>query len=57
MQRFRSPEQAQHFLATFEPIRGHFCPRRHLLSAARYREVLAARFQTWQQVTGLAASA
>ena len=57
MQRFKSPERAQHFLACFEAIRGHFCPRRHLLSAATYREVLATRFQTWQQVTGLAASA
>ena len=57
MQRFKSAEPAQRFLAAFEPFRGHFCPRRHLLSAARYREALAARFHTWQQVTGLAASA
>jgi putative transposase len=57
MQRFKSAEQAQRFLAAFEPIRGHFCPRRHLLPAARYREVLAARFYAWQQVTGLAVSA
>jgi putative transposase len=57
MQRLKSPEQAHHFLACFESIRGHLCPRRHLLSAARYREALATRFQTWQQVTGPAASA
>jgi putative transposase len=57
MHRFKSPEQAQRFLACFEAIRGHFCPRRHLRPAARYREVLMARFRTWQQVTGLAASA
>ena len=57
MQRFKSAEPAQRFLAAFEPIRGRFCPRRHLRSAARYREALAARFHTWQQVTGLAASA
>jgi putative transposase len=55
MQRFRSPERAQHFLACFEPIRGHFCPRRHLLPAARYRAVLADRFAVWRQVTALAA--
>jgi putative transposase len=54
MQRFRSPEQAQHFLAGFEPIRGHCCPRRHLLPAARYRAVLAHRCAVWRQVTGLA---
>jgi putative transposase len=55
MQRFRSPVQAQHFLACFEPIRAPFCPRRHLLPAAQYRAVLAARFAVWRQVTGLAA--
>jgi len=53
LQRFKSPEQAQQFLACFEPIRGHFCPRRHLLPAARYRAVLANRFQAWRQVAGL----
>jgi putative transposase len=53
MQRFKSPEQAQHFLSCFEPIRGHFCPRRHRLPAPRYREVLASRFETWRQVAGL----
>ena len=35
LQRFKSPEQAQCFLACVEPIRGHFCPRRHLWPAAR----------------------
>ncbi|HEV2123953.1 MAG TPA: IS6 family transposase [Chloroflexota bacterium] len=57
MQRFTSPEQAQQFLAAFEPIRGHFCPRRHRLSATHYRTVLAARFQTWRQVTGVTTGA
>ncbi len=56
MQRFKSPERAQRFLACFEPIRGHFCPRRHLLPAARYRAELATRFAAWRQVTGLTAS-
>ena len=55
MQRFKSPEQAQHFLACFESIRGHFCPRRHLLAAADYRTLLAARFQEWRQVAELPA--
>jgi putative transposase len=53
MQRFKSPEQAQHFLSCFEPIRGHFCPRRHRLPAPHYREVLASSFETWRQVAGL----
>ena len=56
MQRFKSPEHAQRFLSAFEPIRGHFCPRRHLLSATRYQQELTARFQTWRQITGLAAA-
>jgi hypothetical protein len=29
--------------------------RRHSLSAARYRAVLAARFEAWRQVAGLTA--
>jgi putative transposase len=49
-------EQAQRFLSVFEPIRGHFCPRRHLLPAPRYRKELTARFQIWRQITGLAAA-
>jgi len=53
MQRFKSPEQAQHFLACFEPIRGHFCPRRHRLPAARYRAVRASCLHIWRQVAGL----
>ena len=51
--RFRSPTQAQHFLTCFEPIRDHFCPRRHVLPAARYRAVLAACFAAWREVAGL----
>jgi putative transposase len=53
MQRFNSPEPAQHFLACFEPIRGHFCPRRHRLPAGHYRAVLSTCFCTWRQVAGL----
>jgi len=53
MQRFKSPTQAQHFLTCFEPIRGHFCPRRHLLPTARSRAVLAACFAAWREVAGL----
>jgi len=55
MQRFKFPAQAQRFPSCLEPIRGHFCPRRHLLPAARYRAVLTARFAIWRQVAGLTA--
>ena len=55
MRRFKSPEQAQRFLEPFGPIREHFCPGRHRLSAACYREILATRFAIWHAVTGVAA--
>ncbi|MDP9313633.1 MAG: IS6 family transposase [Chloroflexota bacterium] len=57
MQRFKSPGHAQRFLATFGPIREHFCPRRHRLRAAEYRRERARRFQVWNEVVGLSAAA
>lgn len=54
MRRFKSPEQAQRFLEPFGPIRDHFCPGRHRLSAHDYRDTLANRFACWHDVTGLA---
>ena len=53
MQRFKTADQAQPFLACFEPIRGHFCPRRHRLPAPCYRAMLASSFVTWRHVAGL----
>ena len=55
MRRFKSPEQAQRFLAPFGLICGHFRLRRHLLTAERYRQEMAYRFRTWREVSGLAA--
>src|SRR5690348_4895805 len=37
MQRFKSPEQAQHSLSSHAMIYGHFRPRRHLMAAVEYR--------------------
>ena len=54
LQRFKSPEHAQQFLAPFGPISDHFRPRRHLLSAPEYHTLLQTRFATWHQVTGVA---
>ena len=51
MQRFKSPAQAQRFLAAHAIIYGHFRPRRHLMSAARYQRNRAAAFRIWQQET------
>ncbi|MEP0879217.1 hypothetical protein NDA00_25815 [Funiculus sociatus GB2-M2] len=53
VQRFKSPEQAQRFLSAFEPIRGHFHPKQHELSAKRYREQVHQRFENWQEITCL----
>ena len=52
MKRFRTPGAAQRFLAAFSGISPHFRPRRHLLSAADYRQVMADRFAVWNQITG-----
>jgi len=53
MHHFKSPGQAQRFLAAYGPIRDHFCPRRHRLQAEVYRRERAHRFQVWNEVTGL----
>jgi len=41
MKRFTSPGHGQRFLSAFSGISPHFRPRRHLLSAADYRQVMA----------------
>ena len=56
LQRFKSPEHAQQFLAPFGPISDHFRPHRHLLSPSYYRQTMQTRFATWREVTGLAAA-
>jgi putative transposase len=57
MQGFKSPGQAQRFLSAYGPIAQHFCPRRHLLPASIYRAEMRQRFQSWWEVTGMAAAA
>jgi putative transposase len=52
-----APAYAQQFLAPFGPISDHFRPRRHLLPALAYHELLQTRFATWREVAGLAAAA
>jgi len=44
--RFKSPMNAQRCLEPFGPIREHFCPRRHRLSARAHRAIFADRFAT-----------
>jgi putative transposase len=57
MKRFASPGQAQRFLSAFSGISPHFRPRRHLLSAADYRQVRADRFAVYNEITGVATTA
>jgi putative transposase len=52
MKRFKSARQAQRFLSAFSGISPHFRVRRHLLSAADYRRVMADRFAVWNEITG-----
>ena len=51
MQRFKSPEQAQHFLSADAFIHGHFHPRRHLLAADAYRAIRSVTFDVWHNET------
>ena len=53
LQRFKSPEDVQQFLSPFGPISNHFRPRRHLLPAPEYHQLLQTRFAEWRDVTGL----
>jgi putative transposase len=57
MKRFRTPGAAQRFLSAFSGISPHFRPRRHLLSAADYRRVMADRFAVWNEITGATTTA
>jgi putative transposase len=51
MQRFKSPPQAQRLLSSHGMIYGHFRPRRHLMTAGRYRRARAKAFRVWRQET------
>ena len=55
MKRFKSIRHAQRFLSS--GISPHFRPRRHLLSAADYRQVMADRFAVWNEITGATTTA
>ncbi len=51
VQRFKSPAQAQRFLSAHAMIYGHFRPRRHLMTAARYRRARTEAFRVWRRET------
>ena len=50
MGRFKSPGHAQRFLSAMEPIRGHFFPHQHQLTASEYRQTMSQQFESWQDV-------
>jgi hypothetical protein len=52
MRRFKSGRHAQRFVEVHGIIASQFRPRRHLLSAAEYRQFRSKRFRIWNQVTG-----
>jgi len=52
MQGCKSAGHAQRFLSAYGPIAHHFRPRRHLLSAAEYRQEMRKRFASWAEVPG-----
>ena len=50
MRRFKSPGQAQRFLAVQSQVHNLFRIGRHLLRAVNYRMLRSRSFETWQQV-------
>jgi putative transposase len=57
MQRFKSPGQAQRFLAGHSPIMLHFRPKLYRLPAHVYRQALAQRFRSWREITSMTMAA
>src|ERR671932_966951 len=57
MKRFKSPGQAQRFLLAHDGINNLFHLRRDHLSAVQFRAARARAFETWAEVTGVAALA
>ena len=57
MKRFKSPDQAQRFRSAHDGINNLFHLRGDHLSAHQYRAARTQAFQTWAEVTGVAATA
>ena len=57
MKRFKSAGQAQRFLSTDDPINNLFHLRRDHVSASEYRAARARAFETWTEISGVAAAA
>ena len=57
MKRFKSAGQTQRFLPAHDQINNLFRLRRDHVPADQYRTARAQAFQTWAEVTGVAAAA
>jgi putative transposase len=57
MKRFKSPGQAQRFLSAHDQINNLFHLHRDHRPAIAYRAARTQTFQTWAEVTGVAATA
>ena len=57
MKRFKSAGQAQRFLSAHDQINNLFHLHRDHVPADQYRAARAQAFQTWAEITGVAASA
>src|ERR671921_2526569 len=57
MKRFKSPRQAQRFLSAHDQVNNLFHLRRDHLSASEYRAARARAFETWADISGVAAAA
>ncbi len=57
MKRFKSAGQAQRFLSAHDQINNLFHLRRDHVTVSEYRAARTQAFQTWAEVTGVAASA
>src|ERR671932_260231 len=57
MKRFKSPGQAQRFLSAHDQINNLFHLYRDHVTAAQYREARTRAFETWTEITGVAALA
>ena len=53
MRRFKSLRQAQRFLSMHAQVSNHFRPGRHSMRARHYRTLMAGRFASWSEITGM----
>ena len=53
MRRFKSMRQAERFLSVHAQVSNHFRPSRHSMRACNYRTLMAGRFASWSEITGM----